>query len=105
MNSSVNTSTPRGTVLNIQHFSTHDGPGMRTTVFLKGCSLRCKWCANPESIHPKPELGYNATHCIGEAQCGRCLKGTCPESAIFVAVSGDDKVEVNWDLCTNCGQC
>ena len=50
---------PTGRVLNIQHFCTHDGPGIRTTVFLKGCPLRCKWCSNPESIHPKPELAYN----------------------------------------------
>ena len=59
-----------GVVLNIQHFSTHDGPGIRTNVFLKGCSLRCKWCSNPESIHPKPELGYNANRCIGKHECG-----------------------------------
>ncbi len=97
-----------GLVLNIQHFCTHDGPGIRTNVFLKGCSLRCKWCSNPESIHPKPELGYNAGKCIGEKQCGFCLKDVCPESAIYVVGSGDradDKVRINWDLCTNCGMC
>ena len=99
---------PTGLVLNIQHFCTHDGPGMRTTVFLKGCSLRCKWCSNPESIHPKPELAYNAGKCIGEKQCGYCLKGACPESAIHIPGPGDladDKVRINWDLCTNCGRC
>lgn len=101
--SSTNTSTPKGTVLNIQHFCTHDGPGMRTTVFLKGCSLRCKWCSNPESIHPKPELAYNLNKCIGKDQCGACLK-ECPESAIF-SVDSDAKVRINWDLCTNCGKC
>jgi len=81
-NSPVNTSAPKGIVLNIQHFSTHDGPGMRTNVFLKGCTLRCKWCSNPESIQPKPELAYNLSKCIGKDQCGFCLK-ECPESAIF----------------------
>ncbi len=103
----MSTTAPTGRVLNIQHFSTHDGPGIRTTVFLKGCSLRCKWCSNPESIHPKPELAYNPGKCIGEKQCGLCLK-TCPESAIYVVGSGDrpdDKVHINWDLCTNCGKC
>jgi len=103
----MSTSIPTGRVLNIQHFCTHDGPGIRTTVFLKGCPLRCKWCSNPESIHPKPELAYNPNKCIGEKQCGFCLK-TCPESAIFVVRSGDeadDKVRINWDLCTNCGKC
>lgn len=105
MDESINANEITGLVLNIQHFCTNDGPGIRTTVFVKGCSLRCKWCSNPESIHPKPELAYNPAHCIGEAQCGRCLKDVCPESALFVAGSGDDKVEVNWDLCTNCGAC
>src|SRR5512142_115713 len=93
----------RGTVLNIQHFCTHDGPGIRTTVFLKGCSLRCKWCSNPESIHPRPELAYNPSKCIGKTECGLCLK-ECPESAIF-AVDSDVRVRINWDLCTNCGKC
>lgn len=97
---------PRGLILNIQHFCTHDGPGIRTNVFLKGCSLRCKWCSNPESIHHKPELAYNPRKCIGEKQCGFCLKGVCAESALYVVGSGtDDTVMVNWDLCTNCGQC
>ncbi len=94
---------PTGIVLNIQHFSTHDGPGMRTTVFLKGCSLRCKWCCNPESILFKPELAYNLTKCIGEKECGFCLK-ECPESALYV-LDSDGKVRTNWDLCTNCGKC
>ena len=94
---------PTGMVLNIQHFCTHDGPGIRTTVFVKFCSLRCKWCSNPESIHPKPELAYNPSKCIGVTECGLCLKA-CPESAIFT-VEPDVKVRINWDLCTNCGKC
>ena len=60
------TSPPKGLVLNIQHFCTNDGPGIRTTVFLKFCSLRCKWCCNPESIGRKPELAYNINKCIGK---------------------------------------
>ncbi len=94
---------PTGIVLNIQHFCTHDGPGIRTTVFLKRCSLRCKWCCNPESIHAKPELSYNPGKCIGETECGYCLK-ECPESALYT-VGSDAKVHVNWNLCTNCGKC
>ena len=104
----VRAAKPTGFVLNIQHFCTHDGPGIRTNVFLKGCSLRCKWCSNPESIHPKPELAYKPQACMGEAQCGFCLKNVCPESAIYVVGSGEgaeDKVRINWDLCTNCGKC
>ncbi|MFO1414310.1 MAG: glycyl-radical enzyme activating protein [Burkholderiales bacterium] len=95
--------TLTGRVLNIQHFCTNDGPGIRTTVFLKGCSLRCKWCCNPESIHPKPELAYDAKKCIGTSECGMCLNA-CGEHAIYV-VDGTPEVRVNWDLCTNCGQC
>ena len=105
MDESIDTNAITGLVLNIQHFCTHDGPGIRTTVFVKSCSIRCKWCSNPESIHPKPELAYNPGLCIGESQCGRCLKGLCPEFALFVTGSGDDTVSVNWDLCTNCGAC
>ena len=107
-NQKVNTKALTGLVLNIQHFCTHDGPGIRTNVFLKGCSLRCKWCSNPESIQRKPELAYNPGKCIGEKQCGFCLKNICPETAIYVVGSGDradDKVLINWDLCTNCGKC
>ena len=93
-----------GTVLNIQHFCTHDGPGIRTTVFLKFCSLRCKWCSNPESIHPKPELAYDVKKCIGKKECGFCLKPPCPEGAFFVVEGADDRVRVNWDLASECGE-
>lgn len=101
--STISSTAPKGIVLNIQHFSTHDGPGMRTNVFLKGCSLRCKWCSNPESIHPRQELAYNLNRCIGKDECGLCL-GECPESAIYT-VDSDARVRINWDLCTNCGKC
>jgi pyruvate formate lyase activating enzyme len=94
----------KGTVLDIQHFCTHDGPGIRTTVFLKGCSLRCKWCSNPESIHPKPELAYNIQKCIGKKECGRCLQPPCPEGAMYVIDGPDDRVHINWDLANECGE-
>jgi pyruvate formate lyase activating enzyme len=95
---------PTGTVLNIQHFCTNDGPGIRTTVFLKACSLRCKWCCNPESIHPKPELAYDIKKCIGKKECGLCLKPPCPEGAMYVVDGSDDRVHVNWDLVGEGGQ-
>ena len=63
-----------GRVFDIQRFSIHDGPGIRTTVFLKGCPLRCLWCSNPESIDPKPQLSYMAEKCIA---CGACA-AVCP---------------------------
>lgn len=93
----------KGTVVNIQSFCTQDGPGIRTTVFLKGCTYRCKWCSNPETIAPTPELAYKASACIGEKECGACL-AVCPEAAIFTPEPGG-KVQINWDLCTNCGEC
>ena len=75
----ANPTSLKGNVLNIQHFCTHDGPGIRTNVFLKACSLRCKWCSNPESIHPKPELAYDPAKCIGKKECGLCLKPHAPK--------------------------
>jgi len=93
-----------GTVLNIQHFCTHDGPGIRTNVFLKFCSLRCKWCSNPESIHPKPELAYDRKKCIGKKECGFCLKSPWPEGAAYVIDGSDDRVYINWDLATECDE-
>lgn len=62
----------RGLVFDIQHFSVHDGPGIRTTVFMKGCQLRCPWCHNPESIAPEPQILRYPEKCIG---CGRCDEG------------------------------
>ena len=105
MNSqSATTSAPTGTVLNIQRYCSHDGPGIRTTVFLKGCSLRCKWCGNPESIRQKPELAYDPKLCVGKKECGACLKPPCPEGAFYVVDGPDDKIHVNWDLASNCGE-
>jgi len=66
-----------GVVFNIQKFSIHDGPGIRTTVFLKGCPLRCSWCHNPESWLPEPEIQVVESRC---RRCGRCLE-SCPERA------------------------
>jgi pyruvate formate lyase activating enzyme len=90
-----------GRVINIQRYCSHDGPGIRTTVFLKGCSLRCKWCSNPESIRPKPELGYDPKSCTGKKECGICLKSPFPEGAFYVVDGADDKIHVNWDLATD----
>ena len=97
-------STPTGTVLNIQRYCSHDGPGIRTTVFLKGCSLRCKWCGNPESIRFKPELAYDPRKCTGKKACGVCLKPPFPEGAFYVVEGVDDKVKVNWDLAADCDE-
>jgi pyruvate formate lyase activating enzyme len=68
------TENSKGLITDIQHFSIHDGPGIRTTVFMKGCPLNCLWCHNPESISFKPEINYHPEFCIG---CGACVSA-CP---------------------------
>jgi pyruvate formate lyase activating enzyme len=93
-----------GRVLNIQRYCSHDGPGIRTTVFLKGCSLRCKWCSNPESIRLKPELAYDSRLCTGKKECGLCLESPFPEGAFYVVEGADDTIKVNWDLATDCDE-
>ena len=87
-----------GRVASIIRFATQDGPGIRTTVFLKGCPLTCVWCHNPETISPAPELGYIARRCIG---CGECAR-VCPQGAHTIA---DGHHSFDRDLCVACGAC
>ncbi|QRN84545.1 glycyl-radical enzyme activating protein (plasmid) [Chloroflexota bacterium] len=89
-----------GWVLNIERYTLHDGPGIRTTVFLKGCPLRCLWCSNPESQMGSPEIVYFEDKCIG---CGRCV-GVCPQDAIVQEKPGEP-VTVLFDRCDGCGKC
>ncbi len=92
--------SPRGTVLELQRLSTEDGPGIRTTVFLKGCSLRCTWCHNPESLLPRPEVQWVGTRCIG---CRTCL-AACARGALS-APSGSGAVQIDRATCDGCGRC
>ena len=85
-------------VFNIQSYSIHDGPGIRTTVFLKGCPLRCLWCANPESHSPLPQLMFYHSKCVG---CGKCAD-VCPSKAIRLH---DNIAATNRALCNSCGLC
>jgi pyruvate formate lyase activating enzyme len=87
-----------GYVVEIRRFCVHDGPGIRTTVFLKGCNLRCKWCHNPETLRPLPELQVLADKCIG---CGECIKA-CPLGCH--ALEAGRKV-FHHDRCKACGAC
>ena len=102
-NQTINLLDITGTVLNIQRYCSHDGPGVRTTVFLKGCSLRCKWCGNPESIQKKPEISYDPKKCTGK-KCSVCLKPPFPEGAFYFVDGDDEKVNVNWHLAMDCDQ-
>ena len=76
-----------GTVFDIQRFSVHDGPGIRTVVFLKGCSLRCRWCSNPESMSRSVQIGVYANRCLGVDRCRACLEAT-PDPGAFVVRDG-----------------
>ncbi len=86
-------------VFNIQRFCLHDGPGIRTTVFLKGCNLHCQWCDNPESIDQAPELGLARVNC---SQCGKCVPA-CRKQAIAIASDGMPRIDrVHCDACGDC---
>lgn len=93
-----------GIVFNIQHYSVHDGPGIRTIVFLKGCPLRCKWCSNPDSQLQHPELGYNPNKCIGTEKCTRCFE-VCKYGAIKQDDNESPKVLIDRKRCKECLLC
>ena len=88
----------QGVIFDIQHYAIYDGPGIRTTVFFKGCPLACAWCHNPESMRSKPEVGYRADLC---KQCGACIEA-CPAGALTMEAEavGRDRV-----ACRVCGAC
>jgi pyruvate formate lyase activating enzyme len=86
-------------VTNIQGYSIHDGPGIRTVVFLKGCNLECQWCSNPECILPRPEVGFIKTLCT---KCGKCAE-VCPTGAL-VFEEGEFP-HIDRKRCSGCGEC
>ena len=87
----------KGLIFNIQRYSLHDGPGIRTTVFMKGCPLNCRWCSNPESIKPYLQIMINDLKCI---RCGKCVE-VCLPGAITV----DGKRKINRSKCNLCLKC
>ncbi len=84
--------------IDVSHGTTHDGPGMRTTVFVKGCPLHCLWCQNPESIRPTNEVWWDRSLCIG---CG-CCAAACPSGALQCREEG---VHIDRSICRACGTC
>jgi pyruvate formate lyase activating enzyme len=89
---------PDGRIFNVQRFSTHDGPGIRTTVFLKGCPLACWWCHNPESWRQAPSEIYLPERCTG---CGLCID-SCPAGAL---ARGAEGIVADAVTCRHCGRC
>ena len=87
-----------GYIFDIQRFSINDGPGIRTTVFIKGCNLCCFWCHNPESQKPYPQIQFFPSKCIG---CGKCVE-VCTNSA---RLYNQGKRVYLRQLCVNCGKC
>ncbi|MDY6878503.1 MAG: glycyl-radical enzyme activating protein [Chloroflexota bacterium] len=90
--------TRTGITFNVQRFSTEDGPGIRTTVFFKGCPLRCAWCHNPEGLSPRPELLWYDVRCIGASDC----LSACTEGALELTSQG---MQIDRAKCTACGDC
>lgn len=88
-----------GHVLEIQRMSTEDGPGLRTTLFVKGCPLHCPWCHNPESISTRPQVQWFSEKCIG---CCSCI-AVCPEHALHA--DEDGAIRIDQERCTGCGKC
>ncbi|WP_342753551.1 glycyl-radical enzyme activating protein [Pantoea sp. MBD-2R] len=86
-----------GVLFNIQRYSLHDGPGIRTIPFLKGCPLACKWCSNPESQRPQPEVIYKKNDCI---ECGKCI-AVCRQQAISIR----NRFFIDRERCIQCGEC
>jgi len=92
-------SSSSGLISDIQRMSLHDGPGLRTTVFLKGCNLRCRWCHNPETFSSQPQLEMISDRCI---QCGCCLP-VCQTGAL--ALNDEGRVAFNQKRCVSCFKC
>jgi pyruvate formate lyase activating enzyme len=90
-----------GDIFKIKRFSVHDGPGIRTSVFLKGCPMKCVWCHSPEGINSANSLWYNKNLCIA---CGECVE-TCPTKALHLTDGSSPEIEIDRNTCNLSGEC
>ncbi len=91
-----------GWIFNVQRYSLHDGPGIRTLIFLKGCPLRCAWCSNPESQQRLPEIAFDRRKCLGREDCGFCA-GRCPSRSLSHDSAGT--IRLDTETCRHCLRC
>ena len=89
----------RGLIYGIERFAMHDGPGIRTLVFMKGCPLKCLWCSSPQTQKAHPEIAHDRSACL---QCGKCIEA-CPKGAL--SFDEDGVLRIDRALCDRCGQC
>ena len=93
-----------GMIFDLKRFAVHDGDGLRSTLFLKGCPLRCPWCQNPEGLRAKPLLWYSPSQCL---HCGTCV-ASCPEKALSLSAAGQPeemRLHIRSGACRMCGRC
>jgi pyruvate formate lyase activating enzyme len=97
----VNIPETEGVIFKIKRFSLHDGPGIRTSVFLKGCPLNCIWCHSPEGISQNISIWYNRNTCIS---CGQCVQ-SCPEKALTLIKADESYIQIDREICKVSGEC
>lgn len=95
----------KGVVFNIQKYTVHDGPGIRTEIFMKGCFLKCQWCSNPESLRPLKQVGVFSSKCIGISKCGFCVDACQEHGREAFIIEGGRVVGIDRKRCDDCALC